>query len=110
VWTFLYTTPSRYHWMLQYYLRSEGLALSWVGSGRVIFSLDYSEDEYSLVAERIVSAARNMRDGGWWWVSPVPEPRRALRRQFMRELAQVRWRAWFGSTSSPRSRWKGARQ
>jgi glutamate-1-semialdehyde 2,1-aminomutase len=26
--------PSRYNWMLQYYLRAEGLALSWVGTGR----------------------------------------------------------------------------
>ena len=32
----------RYNWMLQYYLRSEGLALSWIGTGRLIFSLDYT--------------------------------------------------------------------
>ena len=25
VWTTLYTTPSRYNWMFQYYLRAEGL-------------------------------------------------------------------------------------
>jgi glutamate-1-semialdehyde 2,1-aminomutase len=28
-----YETPSRYHWMFQFYLRAAGLALSWVGSG-----------------------------------------------------------------------------
>ena len=28
--------------MLQYYLRAEGLALSWVGTGRLIFSLNYT--------------------------------------------------------------------
>ncbi len=33
VWTVLYTRPSRYNWMFQFYLRAEGLALSWVGSG-----------------------------------------------------------------------------
>ena len=27
IWTVLYTQPSRYNWMLQYYLRAEGLAL-----------------------------------------------------------------------------------
>jgi glutamate-1-semialdehyde 2,1-aminomutase len=104
VWTFTYETPSRYHWMLQYYLRAEGLALSWVGSGRVIFSLDYTEAEYSQVVDRIITAARRMRDGGWWWVADVAEPRRALRRQLARELLQEWWRAWFGSISSPRNR------
>ena len=34
VWTVLFTQPSRYHWMLSYYMRAEGLALSWVGTGR----------------------------------------------------------------------------
>jgi len=41
VWTVLYTRPARYNWMLQFYLRAHGLALSWVGSGRLIFSLNY---------------------------------------------------------------------
>jgi glutamate-1-semialdehyde 2,1-aminomutase len=31
IWMVHYTEPSRYNWMLQYYLRAEGLALSWVG-------------------------------------------------------------------------------
>ena len=42
IWTVCYTQPSRYNWMLQYYLRLEGLALSWVGTGRLIFSLNYT--------------------------------------------------------------------
>ena len=42
VWTVSYLQPSRYNWMFQYYLRAEGLALSWVGTGRLIFSLDYT--------------------------------------------------------------------
>ena len=28
IWTILYTRPSRYNWMFQYYLRAAGLALS----------------------------------------------------------------------------------
>jgi glutamate-1-semialdehyde 2,1-aminomutase len=40
IWTVSYTRPSRYNWMLQYYLRAEGLALSWIGTGRLIFSLN----------------------------------------------------------------------
>jgi glutamate-1-semialdehyde 2,1-aminomutase len=104
VWTFTYTTASRYHWMLQYYLRAEGLALSWVGTGRVIFSLDFTAEEYDQVVARIQAAARRMREGGWWWEPPVAEPRRQLRRQLARELFQEGWRAWLGSISSPRSK------
>jgi glutamate-1-semialdehyde 2,1-aminomutase len=110
VWTFLYETPSRYHWMLQYYLRAEGLALSWVGSGRAIFSLDYTEEDYAEVVRRILAAAQRMQAGGWWWSPPVADARRMLHGQLARELIQVGWRAWFGSISSPRNRWKGARQ
>ena len=40
VWTTLYTEPSRYNWMFQYYLRAEGLTMSWIGTGRFIFSHD----------------------------------------------------------------------
>jgi glutamate-1-semialdehyde 2,1-aminomutase len=108
VWTFLYEQPSSYLWMLQLYLRAEGLALSWVGSGRIIFSLDYTAEQYAMVAERIVRAAVRMREAGWCWAPSSADPRRTLRRRLARELLQARWRAWSGSTSSPRSRWKGA--
>src|SRR6202008_2529468 len=57
VWTVLYLRPSRYNWMLQYYMRAEGLALSWVGTGRLLFSLDYSDGEFAAVVERFLSAA-----------------------------------------------------
>ncbi|MGS0758679.1 aminotransferase class III-fold pyridoxal phosphate-dependent enzyme, partial [Roseateles sp. GG27B] len=38
IWTVFYTQPSRYNWMLQFYLREQGLGLSWIGTGRLIFS------------------------------------------------------------------------
>src|SRR6202167_3156609 len=46
IWTVCYTQPSRYNWMLQYYLRAQGLALSWVGTGRLIFSLNYTPADF----------------------------------------------------------------
>jgi glutamate-1-semialdehyde 2,1-aminomutase len=67
IWTVLYTRPSRYNWMFQYYLRAEGLALSWVGTGRLIFSLNYTDADFETVAERFVAAARAMAADGWWW-------------------------------------------
>ena len=53
----LHRSPSRYNWMLQFYLRAQGLALSWVGTGRLIFSLNYSDADFAAVAERFVAAA-----------------------------------------------------
>ncbi len=67
IWTVFYTRPSRYNWMLQYYLRAEGLALSWVGTGRFIFSLNYTEADFMAVIERFISAADKMQSDGWWW-------------------------------------------
>lgn len=91
VWMLTYENPGRYNWLLQYYLRAEGLAMSWVGTGRLIFSHDYSEADYAAVAERIVCAAERMRDDGWW--SPAPGiTDRAISRQVLMELLKRRLR------------------
>ena len=71
IWTVLYSRPSRYNWMLQFYLRAHGLALSWVGSGRIIFSLNYSDADFEAVLQRFVAAAAQMREDGWWWEGPA---------------------------------------
>jgi len=70
IWTVCYTRPSRYNWMFQYYLRAEGLALSWVGTGRLIFSFNYTEADFEAVADRFVAAARAMQRDAWWWSHP----------------------------------------
>ncbi len=48
--------------MLQYYLCAEGLALSWTGTGRIIFSLNYTEQDLEAVANRFVAAAKAMQE------------------------------------------------
>lgn len=85
IWTVCYTVPSRYNWMLQYYLRAEGLALSWIGTGRLIFSLNYTQAEFDAVADRFVAAARTMREDGWWWADPATT-NRSIRRRILREV------------------------
>ena len=71
--------------MLQYYLRIEGLALSWIGTGRFIFSLDYTEADFAAVADRFVAAAKKMHDDGWWWNDPALT-RRSIKRTILREM------------------------
>jgi len=110
IWTFNYLKPSRYNWMLQYYLRAQGLSLSWVGTARLIFSLNYSDAEFAAVADRVLAAAETMRRDGWWWQSPALT-NKAIRRRVLRELLQAWWTtSSIGSTSSPRSKCNGARQ
>ncbi len=90
VCTVLYTRAGRYHWMLQYYLRAEGLALSWVGTGRLIFSLNYGDSEFDEVARRFVAAARAMQADGWWHAPPGlthQHIRRGLLREMLRGAA-----------------------
>jgi glutamate-1-semialdehyde 2,1-aminomutase len=50
IWTVLYTQPACYNWLFQHYLRLEDLALSWVGTGRIIFSLNYSQADFGVSA------------------------------------------------------------
>lgn len=85
IWTVFYTRPSAYNWILQYYLRAQGLALAWTGTGRLIFALDFAEEDFRVVADRIVAAARAMERDGWWWQAPGLSNRR-IRRDMLREM------------------------
>lgn len=85
VWTIIYTRPCRYNWMFQYYLRAQGLAISWVGSGRVIFSHNFNDEDYEQVLQRFLAAAQAMNADGWWWHSETLT-NRSIKKQIFREL------------------------
>jgi glutamate-1-semialdehyde 2,1-aminomutase len=95
VWTVGYDLPSRYNWMFQFYLRDQGLALSWVGTGRLIFSHVLSDADFAAIVDRVVAAALAMREDGWWWTDPAAP---GTGRQWLREVVT----AWAGSIHSPR--------
>ncbi len=63
----------------------EGLALSWIGTGRLIFSLNYTAEEFDEVAERFVAAARTMQNDGWWWRNPALT-NKSIKRRILREM------------------------
>lgn len=89
IWTVSYLRPSRYNWMFQYYLRAEGLALSWVGTGRFIFPIDYADADFEEVAARILAAASRMSSEGWWW-SDAALTNKAIRRRVLKEMLRSR--------------------
>jgi glutamate-1-semialdehyde 2,1-aminomutase len=110
IWTIYYLGAARYNWMFQYYLRAAGIALSWVGTGRLIFSLNYTDADFAEVAARILSAAREMQRERWWWCDAALT-NESIRRRVFKELIQARWASAstgrpaasvMGSMSSPR--------
>ena len=90
IWTVFYTQPARYNWMLQFYLREQGLALSWVGTGRLVFGLHWTQAAFDAFCERFVAAAQAMADDGWW-VHDERLTNKAIRRGLLREMLSHRF-------------------
>ena len=66
LWTLQFGIPSRFNWLLQYYLRAEGINLSWVGTGRCMFNIDFSDTDFSDLTAKISAAATRMLADKWW--------------------------------------------
>ena len=90
IWTVSYTVPSRYNWMFQYYLKAEGLMLSWVGTGRLIFSLNYSDADFAAVSDKFLQAARRMVADGWWWRYTALSNKN-IKKKILGEMWRARW-------------------
>ena len=89
IWTVEFARASRYNWMLQYYLRANKLALSWVGSGRLIFSLDFSDEDFAEVVESFTRAAKAMDEDGWFW-APAEASNGRIARRVLFDMARAR--------------------
>ena len=90
IWTVLFIEPSRYHWMLQFYLREQGLALSWIGTGRLIFSLNYDDAQFEAVCRAFVAGVARMAADGWWWRDGAPSTR-TIGRRLLGEMLRERF-------------------
>jgi len=89
VWSVLFQVPSRYNWMLQYYLREQGIALSWVGTGRMIFNFEFDDTTFQLFTNRFIKAAMRMQEDGWWWTAEN-QTNRNIRQQVLKEILRSR--------------------
>jgi glutamate-1-semialdehyde 2,1-aminomutase len=88
VWTILFREQSRFNWLLQYYLRAEGVTLSWVGTGRCLSSMDMTAGDYAELAEKIVTAAGAMQRDAWWLtLEQYPEKEKRMKVRLAREMA-----------------------
>ena len=88
VWSVTFSTPGRFNWLLQYYLRAEGLSLSWVGTGRLIFSHDTTDHDMRIISERFIAAATRMQQDGWWWTA-ASVTAKSINRLVLREVASA---------------------
>ena len=70
VFTTEFTAPSRYAWMLQYYLRLENVAVSWIGTGRFIFTHTMTDEQFEDFSSAFERACLAMREDGFFWTSP----------------------------------------
>jgi glutamate-1-semialdehyde 2,1-aminomutase len=87
VWTVLFKEPSRYNWLLQYYLRAEGVTLSWVGTGRCLSSMDFTAEDYQALQIKLLDAACKMKNDGWWLTaSEHPEREKHMRTRLIKEM------------------------
>jgi glutamate-1-semialdehyde 2,1-aminomutase len=87
VWTVLFKEPSRYNWLLQYYLRAEGVTLSWVGTGRCLSSMDFTAADYRDLQAKLVDAARRMKSDAWWLTADqYPGREKIMRARLTREM------------------------
>lgn len=89
VFVLLYTEPSRFNWMYQFYLRAEGLTLPWIGTGRFIFSHNYSDEEFETVMLRMTRAAQAMLSDGWWW-QDANLSNKSIKRKVLKELLHTK--------------------
>jgi glutamate-1-semialdehyde 2,1-aminomutase len=94
IWTVMFTQVGCYNWLFQHYLRLEGIALSWVGTGRIIFSLNYSQQEFEAVTDRFVDAALNMQRDGWWLDAASAHGKlltnKSIKRRVLREMLRAK--------------------
>lgn len=89
IWTVLFKAPGRYNWLLQYYLRAEGVTLSWVGTGRCMSSLDFTPTDYEELQAMLINAAQKMQADGWWLTEEQqPGRERTMQSRLIWEMAK----------------------
>lgn len=88
IWAVSYTRPGRFHWLFQYYLRANGIALGWIGTGKMIFSHNFDDAAFQRVCTKFVTAAQEMQADGWL-ENQQTNPPRHIRRRLLQEYVNA---------------------
>jgi len=72
MWCVCYQQSSAYHFLFHCYLRDAGLQLVWVGTGKALLNLEFTDKDLEQLTGMIVSAAKKMKEDGWWWEDAQP--------------------------------------
>ncbi len=67
--------------------------MSWVGTGRLVFSLNFSDADLESGTERFLAAAEAMRRDGWWEPGSLGTDR-AIKRRILREMLGAAIAPW----------------
>jgi glutamate-1-semialdehyde 2,1-aminomutase len=67
MWCVCYEKSSAYHFLFHCYLKDAGLQLVWVGTGKALINLEFSEKDLEKLTGILVSAAKQFKADGWWW-------------------------------------------
>jgi glutamate-1-semialdehyde 2,1-aminomutase len=60
-----------------------------VGTGRLIFSLNYTEADFAAVADKFVAGCRAMQTDGWWWEDGTTT-NKSIKRRILREMLRAK--------------------
>eukprot|EP00929_Paragymnodinium_shiwhaense_P035936 TRINITY_DN19325_c0_g1_i1.p1 TRINITY_DN19325_c0_g1~~TRINITY_DN19325_c0_g1_i1.p1 ORF type:complete len:584 (-),score=137.42 TRINITY_DN19325_c0_g1_i1:308-2059(-) len=71
-WCICYDQASAYNFLFQYYLRDEGLQMCWVGTGKMLLNIEFSEADLERLTDLIIRAGKRFKQDGWWWSGSQP--------------------------------------
>jgi glutamate-1-semialdehyde 2,1-aminomutase len=60
-----------------------------VGTGRIIFSLNYSDADFEEVTSRFIAAGQAMKADGWWWHDGLAT-NQSIKRRILGELLRAK--------------------
>lgn len=66
-WCISYQQKSIFNFLFMYYLRDCGLQMAWVGTGKMLLTLDFDSAALDEITSKLVAAAKRFKEDGWWY-------------------------------------------
>merc|ERR1712014_436150 len=66
MWCICYHQKSIYNFLFHCYLRDAGLQLVWVGTGKALLNIEFSDQDMERLTTIIINSAKQFKADGWW--------------------------------------------